>query len=378
MTTTEKEPIALPVILSRFEIKGQPASAAPYGSGHIHDTYLVKNAEAGQPDYILQRINHLVFKNVPALMDNIRLVTSHLRQKLEALPDAQPDKEVLTLVPTRDQNWYHQDENGNYWRLYYFLDNTRSYDLVSTPQQAYEGGKAFGKFQALLADLPVKQLHDTIPDFHNVVSRLRLFQAAKLADPVGRVAEVGPEIAFVEERREAMQTIFRLAAAGKLPLRITHNDTKFNNVLLNQQDQAQCVIDLDTVMPGYVAYDFGDAIRTIINAAPEDEADLEKIQLQESLFEGFAKGFLEETGATLTSDELDSLVQGVLLLPFIMGLRFLTDYIDGDHYYKIRFPEHNLQRCRAQFQLVRKLEARQESLQEIIRQLSQVPATTNN
>jgi Ser/Thr protein kinase RdoA (MazF antagonist) len=255
--------------------------------------------------------------------------------------------------------------------LYKFLEGTRSYDLVSTPQLAYEGGKAFGKFQALLTDLPANLLHDTIPDFHNVVNRLGLFRAAINADPADRVARVGAEIAFVEQRREAMQAIYRLAEAGKLPLRITHNDTKFNNVLLNQHDQAQCVIDLDTVMPGYVAYDFGDAVRTTINTAPEDEADLEKIKIDLSLFKGFAKGFLEETGATLTPEELNSLIQGVLLLPFIMGLRFLTDYIGGDTYYKIHFPEHNLQRARAQFQLVKKLEEQQDVLQDIIRQISQ-------
>jgi hypothetical protein len=379
MITTEKGSIGIAGILSHFALMGCVGGIRSYGSGHIHDTYLVKNAVAGQPDYILQRINHQVFKNVPALMDNIQLVTSHLRQKLEAQPGAQPDKEVLTLVPTREQGPYHLDEGGNYWRLYLFLHGTRSYDLVATPQLAYEGGKGFGRFQALLADLPVSQLHDTIPDFHNVVNRLRLFQAAIAADPAKRVARVEAEIAFVEQRREAMQAIYRLAEAGKLPLRITHNDTKFNNVLLNQHDQAQCVIDLDTVMPGYVAYDFGDAVRTTINSAPEDEADLEKINIDLSLFKGFAQGFLEETGATLTREERNSLIEGVLLLPFIMGLRFLTDYIGGDTYYKIHFPEHNLQRARAQFQLVKKLEAQQEALQDIIRQISRVsspvPAT---
>jgi hypothetical protein len=371
MTITANGRSHLSEILAQFDFHGQAGEVNTFGSGHIHDTYLVQNAENGQPNYILQRINHQVFKNIPALMDNIRLVTKHLRQKVAAQPGGQPEKEVLTLVPTRQKAWYYQDEAGNYWRMYLFLEGTRSYDTVSSPQQAFEGGKAFGKFQALLADLPVSQLHDTIPDFHNVVNRLRLFRAAIQGDAARRVAAVTDEIAFVLNRSEAMQAIYRLGEAGQLPLRITHNDTKFNNVLLNERDQAQCVIDLDTVMPGFVAYDFGDAIRTTISSAPEDEANLENIQIEVALFEAFAKGFLQETGTTLTAAERDSLVPGVLLLPFIMGLRFLTDYIDGDTYYKIHFPEQNLQRARAQFQLVRQLEAQQNLLQTIIRNLAQ-------
>jgi Ser/Thr protein kinase RdoA (MazF antagonist) len=358
-------------IISRFAIKGRAGAVAPHGSGHIHDTYRVKNAESDQPDYLLQRINHHVFKQVPGLMANIQFVTAHLRQKLAAIPGAQPEKEVLTLIPTHDQKTYFQDDAGNYWRMYYFLDNTNSYDQVENPEQAYEGGKAFGKFQALLSDLPVNQLHETIPDFHNVVNRLRLFRASLAADKVNRVSLVPDEIKFVLDRAETMSTIYHWGEKKELPLRITHNDTKFNNVLLNKADKAQCVIDLDTVMPGYVAYDFGDSIRTIINAAPEDEPDLEKIKLNIPLFEGFTRGFLSETINALTTNEIRSLVPGVLLLPYIMGLRFLTDYLDGDNYYKIHFPEHNLQRARAQFRLVEKLEAEQETLAHIIKQVTQ-------
>ncbi|RNI26048.1 phosphotransferase enzyme family protein [Rufibacter latericius] len=361
----------VPSILAQFTLKGGVAKVVPYGSGHIHDTFQVVNSQADAPDYLLQRVNHHVFKNVPALMDNIQVVTTHLRQKLEGLPDAKPQKEVLTLIPTVHQKWFYHDEEGNYWRMYLFLDGTFGHDMVTTPAQAYEGGKAFGKFQALLSDLPVELLHDTIPDFHNVVNRLRLFRETVQANPVGRVAEVEAEIAFVEERAQAMSTIYYMGQKGELPLRITHNDTKFNNVLLGKDGKAQCVIDLDTVMPGYVAYDFGDAIRTTVNTAPEDEPQLERIQVDLSLFEAFAKGFLEETSSALTDSEIASLLHGVLLLPFIMGLRFLTDYIDGDHYYKIHFPEHNLQRCRAQFQLVKQLEAQQSALQAILEKVVQ-------
>ncbi|MBA9079482.1 phosphotransferase enzyme family protein [Rufibacter quisquiliarum] len=368
-------------ILAQFQLEGAVAAVTAHGSGHIHDTYHVQNTAAASPDYLLQRVNHHVFKNVPALMENIQLVTTHLRHKLGAVAGAEPSKEVLTLVPTNAGPWFYQDQEGNYWRMYLFLENTTSYDIVTSSRQAYEGGRAFGKFQALLADLPVERLHDTIPNFHHVVSRFNLFKRAVEADPVGRVKEVTPEIAFVQDRIEAMSTIYRLGQQGVLPLRVTHNDTKFNNVLLNPEGKAQCVIDLDTVMPGYVAYDFGDAIRTTVNTAPEDEADVSKIHVDLALFEGFARGFLEETGAALSEQEVASLVPGALLLPYIMGLRFLTDYIDGDHYYKIHFAGHNLQRARAQFQLVHQLEACQPQLEDIIEKVVQevqaIPITAN-
>lgn len=356
-----------PSIIAQFSIEGKAARVEPYGSGHIHDTFRVINEQQDKPDYLLQRLNHHVFKNIPALSSNIQIVTSHLRSKLETLAGADPDKEVLCLIPSKAKQGFYKDEEGSFWRMYYFLEGTRSYDVVETRQQAYEGGKAFGRFQALLADLDVSSLAETIPDFHDAEHRLRLFHDAVQRDPKGRKKQVAAEIAFVEQRAEAMSQICRLGRQGEFPLRITHNDTKFNNVLLNSSDKAQCIIDLDTVMPGYVAYDFGDAVRTIINSAPEDEADLNKIKLNWELFEGFTEGFLEETAPLLSDQEIKSLSLGVLLLPFIMGLRFLTDYIDGDHYYKIHFPEHNIQRARAQFKLVEILEEQYELIAETIR-----------
>lgn len=358
----------LPRIIRHFSIQGEAAGISAHGSGHIHDTFRVKNAVAGQPDYLLQRINHHVFKNVPALMENMKRVTAYLREKVASQPGGQPDKEVLTLIPTLSGQDYYPDEAGNYWRVFLFLDDTRCYDLVETPAQAREGGIAFGHFQALLADFPVDQLHDTIPNFHNIVSRLQLFHEALERDPRGRAKEVTSEIAAIEDRAALMSMIYHLGQAGKLPLRITHNDTKFNNVLLDLNNQAQCVIDLDTVMPGYVAYDFGDAIRTTVNTAAEDEPDTEKIQVNMDLFHGFTDGFLSETRDLLTEAEIDSLAMGVLLLPYIMAVRFLTDFIDGDHYYKIHFPVHNLQRARAQLTLVARLEQEYEKIEQIIRQ----------
>lgn len=360
-----------PAIIGQFAISGSVAAVTPHGSGHIHDTFRVQQAQAGQPDYLLQRVNHHVFKNVPALMENMRQVTAHLREKVASRPGGRPEQEVLTLIPTLSGQDYYQDQAGNYWRMLLFLPDTNSYDLVQTPQQAYEGGKAFGRFQALLADFPADRLHETIPNFHNIQSRLEQLQAAIGRDPLGRVGEVGAEIAAIEQRADLMRQIYLLGQSGQLPLRITHNDTKFNNVLLDKANRAQCVIDLDTVMPGYVAYDFGDAIRTTVNTAAEDEADTSKIEVNMDLFTGFTAGFLAETGAVLTETEIASLSLGVLLLPYIMAVRFLTDYIDGDHYYKIHFPQHNLQRARAQLALVKKLEKQYERMDHIIREIAQ-------
>jgi hypothetical protein len=357
-------------ILSNFVIKGEIADIKPFKSGHIHDTFHVLSAQQDSPDYLLQRINHHVFRNVPALMQNIQLVTGHIRRKLETMPLSNPENEVLTLVPLKNGGGYYQDGNGNFWRMYYFISNTHSYDIVKTVHQAYQGGKAFGKFLSLLSDLDASGVQETIPRFHDVENRFHLLQIVMELNPRGRLNTVLPEIEFVKSRMEAMSTINRLGRQGILPSRIVHNDTKFNNVLLNGQDKAQCVVDLDTVMPGYIAYDFGDSIRTIVNTASEDESSLEAVEINLELLKGFSEGFLKETIGFITGPEIDSLSQGVLLLPFLMGLRFLTDYIDGDNYYKISFPDHNLQRARVQFRLVEKLEEKYNVIQEIIKEVA--------
>jgi len=250
-------------LIATFKIDADIASVAPFGSGHINDTYRIRNSDPNGVDYLLQRVNHHVFKDVPVLMQNLLYVTEHLKLKLAEIPGTDLEKEVMTIVETHDGKPYFQDSDGNYWRVFHFLKDTRSYDQVTTGQQAYEGGKAFGRFQALLADMEPGLIKDTIPDFHNVESRLGKFEQAVKADKVGRLHNVLPEVEFIRQRIDEMSEILRLGRAGKLPLRIVHNDTKFNNVLLNTDDQAQCVIDLDTVMPGYVAYDFGDSIRNL-------------------------------------------------------------------------------------------------------------------
>ncbi len=250
--------------------------------------------------------------------------------------------------------------------MFILLDNTRSYDIVETPQQASEGGRAFGQFQRLLVDLDVELIHEVLPDFHHIGKRLDKLGTAIALDAVDRVHRVRDELRFIKHREKRMHAILDLAAEGRLPVRITHNDTKFNNVLLDANDQLQCVIDLDTVMPGYVAYDFGDAIRTIINSVAEDEADLNRIKLNIPLFTAYTAGYFEEAHSFLTPEEAESLIEGVLLLPYMQAVRFLTDFLEGDHYYKIHHADHNLQRTRAQLKLVERLEVHEPELRAIV------------
>jgi thiamine kinase-like enzyme len=353
-------------LIAEFNIDAEIALVKPFGSGHINDTYRIINSNPHGIDYLLQRINHHVFKDVPALMNNLLHVLAHLKQKLALIPGSDPEKEILTLVKTRNNEPYFKDEDGGYWRMFHFLKNTKSYDQVETEKQAFEGGKAFGRFQALLSDLDTRLVRDTIPDFHNVESRLAKLQKAIDADVCDRLKRVLPEIEFIKLRAQSMSEILQLGRSGILPLRIIHNDTKFNNVLLDNNDRAQCVIDLDTVMPGYVAYDFGDSIRSIINTAAEDESDLSLIGLNIPLFAAYTKGYLQEASVFLNATETDSLIKGVLLLPYMQTVRFLTDYLEGDHYYKTQWPNHNLQRARAQLTLVKKLEDNRDELQQII------------
>jgi thiamine kinase-like enzyme len=320
--------------------------------------------------YLLQKINHFVFRDIHGLMDNIANVTRHLRDKLTNIPGSDPEKEVLKLVENCNNGYYIEDDNDNYWRVFHFLNNTKSYDQVLTETQAFEGGKAFGRFQALLSDMDPDLVVDTIPNFHNIEHRLSNLDKAIAADTAKRVSLVADEMDFINCHRESMNRILSLGRAGILPKRIIHNDTKFNNVLLDESDHAQCVIDLDTVMPGYVAYDFGDAVRTIVNTAPEDEPDLNKIRLNIPLFTAYVSGYLQQTVGFLTDPEVNSLIDGALLLPYMQGVRFLTDYLDGDKYFKIHSAEHNLQRTRAQFCLVNKLKEAEGTLKAVILDIS--------
>lgn len=362
----EECPNNIQEVISHFACTADAESCKPYGSGHINDSYHLKNHFGYQSDYLLQRINKKVFGNVPRLMDNMLMVTEHLERKIRESDTGDPRKEVMTLIPTDIGSYYYQDTAGDYWRMFLFLSPTRSYDLVRTEKQAYEGGKAFGKFQAMLSDIPGGKMFEVIPDFHNIQKRLQHLNVAVEQDAAGRRKNVAAELEFVKQYEETMQYFQQPENIAELPLRVTHNDTKFNNVLLNERDEAQCVIDLDTVMDGYLAYDFGDAIRTTINTAEEDEADLRKITLNMDLFRAYTQGYLESAGGFITEAEVRSLIKGVLLLPFMQGVRFLTDYLNGDTYFKTHFEGHNLQRARAQFQLVKVLDAHKAELEEII------------
>src|SRR5665648_150907 len=290
-------------IFDRFEAEGTFLKGEPYGSGHIHDTFRIETVEKDKDDYILQCLNDKIFKNIPDLQDNIERVTGHLRNKLLAIPGSDIKRECLNLIPSHNGKSWIKDKEGKYWRMYIFISNHRSYNIVDSPDKAYEGGKAIGRFQAMLSDMPGPPLVETIPWFHNIEKRLQTFNLKIEENPVERVSSVSEEINQFLSRAEEMKIILKLGKEGKIPLRITHNDTKFNNILFDENDKALCVIDLDTVMPGYVHYDFGDAIRTAANTASEDEKDLSLINLDISLFKAYSEGYLSETSETINAVE---------------------------------------------------------------------------
>jgi Ser/Thr protein kinase RdoA (MazF antagonist) len=355
-------------VISNFECDCEFSAIQSYGSGHINDTYFLTNTLSSGSDYLLQRINHLVFKDVPQLTQNMCMVISHLKSKIIHSGHGDPETEVMTLIPAKDGKYYYKNIDGEYWRMSRFLAHTKSYDIVENEKQAFEGGKAFGKFQFMLSDLPAGLMHEVIPDFHNIEFRLKQLEIAVAQDACNRLRLVERELNIVKKYADSMRYFQLQAQLEALPKRVIHNDTKFNNVLLNSKDEAQCVIDLDTVMDGYIAYDFGDAIRTIINTTSEDQEDLSKIGLNMDLFDAYTKGYLQEASNFITDAEVSSLLKGVLLLPYMQAVRFLTDYINGDKYFKIKSENHNLQRTRAQLQLLHMLDANALSLQNTILQ----------
>ena len=348
-------------IIRRFRIDGNVKNAYPFGSGHINDSYKVLTNDK---NYLLQRINHEVFKDVRGLTNNISRVSDHLTEKIAGKGS---HMQILTSIRTLNGEFIYKDDDENNWRVFDFIENSKSYNRVENPELAFEGGKAYGWFIKMLNDFPVNTLVETIPMFHDMNFRLENFQKALNTNPAGRAGEVGKEIDFVNQRAEEMKLVLNLGKEGKIPIRVTHNDTKINNVLFDQDEKAVCVIDLDTVMPGYVHYDFGDAIRTFTNTADEDEKDLSKVSMSLELYEGFAKGFLSETKSILQPAELETLALSARIMTYIIGLRFLTDYLDGDVYYKTHYPGHNLTRARVQFRLIESMEAQMSMMEEIIR-----------
>jgi len=357
-------------MFDHFQTDGSFEFAEPYGSGHIHDTFLVKTIEIEKDNYILQRLNKHVFKNIPELQNNIERVTGHIRSKLLSIPGSDIKRECLNLVLSKSGKSWIIDKDLNYWRMYVFIPRHRSYNIVDSPDKAFQGGKAIGRFQTMLSDLGGEQLFDTIPYFQNVVNRLKNFNNTIKKDPVKRKDAVKDEINFILKRAEKMKVIIRLGKEGKIPLRTTHNDTKFNNILFDEHDKALCLIDLDTVMPGYVHYDFGDVIRTAANIAAEDEKDLSLVEMNIDLFSAFSEGYPSETSAILNETEKQYLAFAPLLITYTQAVRFLTDYIDGDNYYKIYHEHHNLQRTKAQIKLVESMEEQYKDMVQIIQKLS--------
>jgi hypothetical protein len=349
-------------VARRFQIPGDFLGAEPYGSGHINDTYCVVFGHGGKKTrFLFQRINHNIFKRPDLLMENIQRVTTHLAVKAAGQLDA--SRRVLTLIATREGNCYYQDEQGNYWRVYSFIEKARSYDAVENPRQAFEAAKAYGQFQRLLSDLPAPRLHDTIPDFHHTPKRFAALTKAIESDQFNRAAEAKMEIEFAVKRAGITDALIR---AG-LPERVTHNDTKFNNVMLDEETgEGLCVVDLDTLMPGFAPYDFGDMVRTTTSPAKEDERDLTRIKMQFPMFEALARGYLAAAGSFLTSAEKKFLALSGRLITFEIGMRFLTDFLEGDTYFKVHRNRHNLDRCRAQFKLVESIEQQEEQMNELV------------
>jgi len=353
-------------VIVQFETQGSIQECVPLGKGHIHDTYCVRTSGRDNPDYLLQRVNNKVFAHVPEMMDNIERITHHIRQKLKNIPGSKIHREVMTVIPTSRGNNYYIDAEDQFWRMFLFINDSYSIDKAENEHQANEAGKALGKFQRLLADFPQQVLFETIPDFHHIKKRLRKFNKVINLDPLGRAEALSEEIRFIIRRREEMSLIYNLGRAGFIPQRVTHNDTKLNNLLFDEHGKALTWVDLDTVMPGYVHYDFGDAIRTLANTAMEDESDLGRVSFHFPYYKSFTLGYLEEVSGVLTPIELIHLAFSSKLMTFIMGLRFLTDFIEGDVYYKIEQPEHNLVRARNQFKLLQEMENAYEDMKQTV------------
>jgi hypothetical protein len=325
---------------------------------------------SGPPAYVLQRINHHVFKNVEGLMSNINKVLEHLENRVSKQDAPTNGLVPLRLIRTFDGNNYCKDGSGNYWRMYNFVPGSHSYDTIENTQLAREAGKAFGTFQLLTSDLDGASLVETIPGFHDIANRLQTFRETLARNPLGRAAVTFDEIRFAEKRAEEMHRILLLGKEGRIPLRVTHNDTKINNVLFDETGKALCIVDLDTVMPGYSLYDFGDAIRTGASSAAEDEEDLSKVGIRMDLFRSYSEGYLSVARAFLEPEEIRNLAFSARFMTFIIGLRFLTDHLDGDHYYRIRYENHNLTRARSQFRLVSRMEEHAGQMEQIILQFA--------
>ena len=349
-------------IAEQFDLTGNIAEIKPLGEGFINDTYVV-TTEGDAPDYILQRKNHLIFPDVPRMMDNIKAVTEHIKAKV-----ADPLRETLTVIPAKDGKLYIEND-GDFWAMCLYIPDTTSPSRADTPELAYQGGLGTGRFQALLSDFD-RPLNETIKGFHNIRWRFQQWDETIAADPVGRVAELKEEISWIESRRKEMLEFWSLVEDGTIPMHVTHNDTKISNILFNKSDGSMlCMIDLDTVMSSTSLNDFGDAIRSYTNTGAEDDMNLDNVEMSMEMFKAYAEGYLHEQKASMVQSELDHLAFSARYITFEQVLRFLMDYIDGDKYYKTAYPEHNLVRTHAQYKLLQSMERQYDQMCEVIKNI---------
>lgn len=353
-------------LMAAFSMNIEVDQWKPYGHGHINDTYLLIT-RGDVPNFILQRKNHAIFKNVPGMMNNIVLATNHIRKKLMAAGEREIDRKVMTYIPDESNNYYVQDDDGNYWTLFIFVHGSHGIEEVTNPAQAFSAGSAFGHFQYQLSDLPGEKLIETIPNFHNGKFRLQQFEDSIADNAAGRVQEMKPVIDKLLARACEMTSLQDWLDKGEIPLRITHNDTKINNVLFDENNNILCIIDLDTVMPGSALFDFGDAIRTLGDTAAEDEPDLDKIGFNREYYRAFAEGYFSESRRFLTQKEIDNLAFSCQYMVWEQSIRFLTDYLNGDTYYKIAYPEHNKVRTLSQVRYLDVMDENIEYMKEVLK-----------
>ena len=353
-------------IAGRFALKGELLSVDRLGDGLINDTFVVRTAPAEAPDYVLQRVNNAIFRDVDLLQDNLLKITTHIRRRLEAAGASDIDRRTLTVVPATDGKLYYFD-GTDYWRMTVLIPGSKSHNQA-TPEMAYRTGLAFGEFHGYFSGDDVPELRESIPDFHNIPFRIAQLREAAAADPVGRLAKVKPIVDELLARADEMSAAETLNKAGLLPKRISHCDTKVNNILFDENDNLLCVIDLDTTMPGYVLSDFGDFIRTAGNTGAEDDTDLSRVGVNMDVFRAFAKGYIE-SAKFLTPKERELLPFGAAMLTYMQTVRFLTDYINGDTYYKITHPEHNYERTLAQRKLLQSIDEHMDEMNAYIASL---------
>ncbi len=351
-------------IAAQFQLEGEVQDVKPLGEGFINDTFMVTTGKE-TPNYILQRKNKNIFTDVPAMMENIHKVTTHIKKKVESA-GGNPMREALTVVPAIDGKLYYKDQEDEFWAACTFIEDTVAYQAAETPELAKAGGKGIGKFQAQVADLKAP-LSDILPGFHNIRYRFKQWDEVLAKDPVNRKAEIAEAIQWIEGRREEMLYFWELVENGVIPTRVTHNDTKINNILFDQKGDVLCVIDLDTVLNSTVLNDFGDAMRSYTNTGLEDDTNLDNVSMDIEIFRAYTEGYLEETIPFLTDKEIEYLAFSAKYITYEQVLRFLMDYIDGDNYYKVKSAGHNLVRTRAQYKLLQSMEAQYEKMKQIVR-----------